>query len=143
MERQRSLYPLFLDLSQKRVLVVGAGPVGTDKARALLQAGAMVTVVAPAACPELVAAAAAGELVWHKRRFAPSDLDEVYLAVAATGDFAVNAEVARAGAARRIFVNAVDDPRNGSAFAAARLSRGPLTVAVSSDGRAPGVARLL
>jgi len=140
---ERTLYPLFLDLASKPVLVVGAGPVGTQKALALVQAGAAVTVVADKATDELLAAAQAGRLTWVPRRFTAADLDGHFLAVAATGDSQVNAEVARAGAARKLFVNAVDDTQNASAFAAAQLRRGPLVVAISSSGRAPGVARLL
>lgn len=138
-----ALFPLFLDLRGRPVLVVGGGAVGTSKALALLAAGAAVTVVAPQASAELVAAAARGALRWAARRFVAADLDAVYLAVAATGDPAVNAEVAAAAAARCRFVNAVDDPANGSSYAASLIARGPVTLALSTAGRAPAVARLL
>lgn len=140
---QDPLFPLFLDLRGRPVLVVGGGPVGTSKAAGLLAAGAVVTVVAPLASNELRVAAVRGALRWEPRRFVPADLDAVYLAIAATGDPAVNAEVAAAAAARCRFVNAVDDPANGSAYSAALLTRGPVTLALSTAGRAPAVARLL
>lgn len=138
-----ALFPLFLDLRGRPVLVVGGGAVGTSKAQGLLAAGAAVTVIAPQASAELRAVADRGALRWEPRRFVPSDLDPVYLAIAATADPAVNAEVAAAAAARCRFVNAVDDPENGSAYAASLIARGPVTLALSTAGRAPAVARLL
>jgi siroheme synthase-like protein len=138
-----NLYPLFLDLRNKPILVVGAGPVGTGKALALVEAGAAVTVVAPQASAEVADAAQAGALRWHPRPFEEADLDGVYLVVAAAGAPAVNAEVARLSAARRLFVNAVDDPQNATAYAASILRRGPVTLAISSAGRAPALCRML
>jgi uroporphyrin-III C-methyltransferase/precorrin-2 dehydrogenase/sirohydrochlorin ferrochelatase len=139
----RKLYPLFLDLQGKPVLVVGGGVVGGPKALALVQAGARVTVVAPQVVAAVAAAAAAGELRWDARPFQPADVEGVWLVLSATGDRAVNAEVARCSAAARVFVNAVDDPRHATAYSAALLERGPVTVAFSTGGRAPAVARLL
>jgi len=140
---KRTLYPLFVDLQDRPVLVVGAGPVGSHKTKALLAAGAAVTVVAPQATDFVQAAARHGEVRWQPRPFATSDLEGVYFVIAATGDSAVNAEVAQAAAARQLLVNAVDDPASASAYASAQLHRGGVTVAISSGGRAPAVARLL
>lgn len=137
------LYPLFLKLHDKPVLVVGGGTVGGQKALGLLRAGARVTVVAPRVGTAVAQAAAAGWLRWQERRFAPADVDGACLVIAATGDPAVNAEVARIGEAARVFVNSVDDPDNASAYSAAVLDRGPVTVAFSTGGRAPALARLL
>ena len=138
-----TLFPLFLDLRNKPVLVVGAGSVATSKLQPLLAAGAAVTVVAPVATPEITALAAAGHLHWQRRRFRALDLKGVWLAVAATADCAVNAQVARAATSRRVFVNAVDDPKNASAYAGAIVRRGPVTAAISSGGQAPALSRLL
>lgn len=137
------LYPLFLDLQGRPVLVVGGGAMGGQKALGLVAAGAQVTVVAPWVGDAVAAAAAAGQLRWVARRFLPGDVDGVCLVIAATGEPAVNAEVARHGAAARLFVNAVDDPQSASAYSAAVLERGPVKVAFSTGGRAPAVARLL
>ena len=84
-----ALFPLFLDLRNKPVLVVGAGTVAASKLQPLLAAGAVVTVVAPVAVPEIAALADAGQLRWQKRRFRAFDLSGVWLAVAATSDRAV------------------------------------------------------
>ena len=132
------LYPAFLKLDGRRVVVVGAGPVAASKLRGLLDAGADVTVVAPAG----VAGAEAANVTRVVRRFRPSDLDGAWLAVAAATP-AVNREVARAAEARRVFVNAVDDPPNASLYLGGVVRRAGVTFAVSTDGRAPALAGLL
>lgn len=132
------LAPLFLRLSGRRVVLVGGGAVAASKLEALLRAGADVRVVAPAIRPEIAAAAVQVE----RRGFTPSDLDGVWLAVAAATP-EVNQEVAREAEARRIFVNAVDDPRSATAYAGGVVRRGGVTIAVSTGGRAPALAGLL
>ena len=91
------LYPAFLKLDGRRAVVVGAGPVAASKLRGLLDAGADVTVVAPAAVAEVAAAG----VTRVERDFRPSDLDGAWLVVAAATP-AVNREVARAAEARRV-----------------------------------------
>jgi uroporphyrin-III C-methyltransferase/precorrin-2 dehydrogenase/sirohydrochlorin ferrochelatase len=136
------LFPLFLKLAGRDVLVVGGGPVGTAKARALVEAGAKVTVVAPDVSAELREDAAAGRLALAARPFAEADVEGAWLVVAAaTGD--VNRAVAAAAEARRTFVLAVDDPATATAYGAGVVRRGGVTVAVSTDGRAPALAGLL
>lgn len=138
-----TLFPLFLDLRNRPVLVVGAGTVALGKIRGLLAAGAAVTVVAPMAVAELAALADGHVLRWRRRRFRTMDLDGMWLVVAATSDRGVNAQVARAAERRRLFVNAVDDPASATAYAGAVVRRGPVTAAISSGGRAPALSRLL
>ncbi len=129
------LYPLFLRLRGRRVLVVGAGSVGARKVRELLAAGADVRVVALAGELE-------GVSVEH-RAFVESDLDGVWLVIAATNDGAANRAIAEAAEKRRIFVNAVDDPPNASAFFGAVVRRPPFLIAISSSGELPALSRLL
>jgi uroporphyrin-III C-methyltransferase/precorrin-2 dehydrogenase/sirohydrochlorin ferrochelatase len=136
------LYPLFLKLAGRDVLVVGAGPVGTSKTRALLDAGACVTVVAPDATTEVSELAAAGALTLRARAFVAADLEGAWFVVAAATP-EVNRVVATAAEARRTFVLAVDDPASASAYGAGVVRRGGVTVAVSTDGRAPALAGLL
>jgi uroporphyrin-III C-methyltransferase/precorrin-2 dehydrogenase/sirohydrochlorin ferrochelatase len=136
------LYPLFLKLAGRDVLVVGGGPVGTSKAQALVEAGARVTVVAPQARPELGALAAAGTLTLVERAFEPRDADGAWLIVAAA-TAEVNRAVAAAAEARRTFVLAVDDPAAATAYGAGIVRRGGVTLAISTDGRAPALAGLL
>ena len=132
------LFPAFLKLRDRPVTVVGGGPVAASKLRALLAAGAGVTVVAP----EVTAEIARSGVAVRRRPFRASDLDGAWLAVAAA-PAEVNREVARAAAARRLFVNAVDDPPNASLYLGGVVRRGGVTAAISTDGRAPALAGLV
>lgn len=132
------LFPAFLRLNGRDVLVVGGGLVAASKLAALTAAGARVTVVAPEVCDEIAGA----DVRIARRAFEESDLDGVWFVVAAaTRD--VNARVARAAEARQLFVNAVDDPPNASAYLGGVVRRSGVTVAISTDGQAPALAGLL
>jgi sulfate adenylyltransferase len=133
-----SLFPVFLKLSGRRVVVVGAGPVAAGKVVPLLEAGAEVTVVAPEVRPELERP----DVTLVRRAFRPSDLDGAWLVVAAAPP-EVNREVRAAADQRGVFVNAIDHPETCSAYAGGVLTRGGVTVAVSSSGEAPALAGLL
>ena len=137
-----SLYPLFLKLAGRPVLVVGGGPVALGKVRALLEAGAVITVVAPQVEPELEALEKKGNISIAPRSFEQSDVEGRWLVVAAAPS-AVNRSVAAAAESLRLFVLAVDDTSAASAYGAGTLRRGGVTVAVSTDGRAPALAGLL
>lgn len=119
-------------------MLVGGGPVAVSKLDALLAAGARVTVVAPSICAELRRAGVRLE----ERPFRSGDVDRMWLVVAAAPS-EVNAAVARAAEARRVFLNAVDDPERCSAYLGSVLRRGSVTCALSTDGRAPALAALL
>jgi uroporphyrin-III C-methyltransferase/precorrin-2 dehydrogenase/sirohydrochlorin ferrochelatase len=134
----RQLFPAFLDLVGRRVLVVGAGPVAASKVPRLLEAGAHVVVVAPDIVDELIDS----PIEIHRRPFEPGDLDGAWYVVSAAPP-AVNRRVLQEAATRGIFVNAVDDPRHATAFAGSGFRRGPVTVAMSTGGDAPALARLL
>ncbi len=133
-----SVFPVFLKLAGRRVLVVGGGRVARGKLDALLAADALVTVVAPAVLDEI--ASAPVEVV--RRSFEAGDLDGVWYVVAAAPP-SVNRSVAEAAHARGLFVNAVDDVENASAYAGAILRRAGVTIALSTDGEAPAIAGLL
>jgi uroporphyrin-III C-methyltransferase/precorrin-2 dehydrogenase/sirohydrochlorin ferrochelatase len=132
------LFPLFLKLDGRRVLLVGAGRVAAGKLPALLDAGAQLAVVAPDVRPEFEAADVE---IW-RRPFEPWDVDGAWLVVAAAPP-EVNREVVQAASAQRIFVNAVDDVASASAYTAGVLRRGGLTIAVATEGRAPALAGLV
>jgi len=132
------LYPAFLKLEGRPVLLVGGGPVAAGKLEGLLDAGARVTVVAPEVRAEL---ARPGVRV-ERRAFRPSDLDGVFLAIAAATP-SVNREGAVAAEERAVFVNAVDDVASASVYLGGVFRRGGVTFAVSTDGQAPALAGLL
>ena len=137
-----SLYPIFLKLAGRKVLVVGGGPVALAKVHALLEAGAEIAVVAPEIVPELAALAEKGNIAIARRSFEASDFGGSWLVVAA-GPPEVNRSVAAAAESLRLFVLAVDDTSAASAYGAGTLRRGGVTVAVSTNGRAPALAGLL
>jgi uroporphyrin-III C-methyltransferase/precorrin-2 dehydrogenase/sirohydrochlorin ferrochelatase len=140
---EASLLPLFLKLEGRPVLVVGAGSVAERKIEALVEAGALVRVVAPGASEGVQRLAREGRVEWRARRFEEADADDVWLVFAATSEPAVQAAVASAANARRIFCVAVDDKANASAYSAALVRRPPFTVAISSGGATPALTRLV
>ncbi|WP_019463621.1 siroheme synthase CysG [Dyella japonica] len=137
------LYPLFADLSGRQVLVVGGGVVGERKAAVLLEAGARVAVGAPDLTPALLGWVQAGRMQWLRGSFEDAWLDDAWLVVAATSDKVLNARVAALAETRRVFVNVVDDAEQSSFHVPAVIDRAPVTIAISSGGHAPMLARLL
>ncbi|RDI99575.1 uroporphyrinogen-III C-methyltransferase [Dyella solisilvae] len=137
------LYPLFAELSGRHVLVVGGGAVGERKAAGLLDAGARVTVGAPELTPTLRQWAEAGRIRWLAGRFDDHWLDEPWLVIAATGDSTLHARIVALAEARRLFVNVVDDAERSSFQVPAVVDRAPVTIAISSGGHAPMLARML
>ncbi|MEQ1512793.1 MAG: siroheme synthase CysG [Lysobacteraceae bacterium] len=138
-----TLFPAFLDLRDRPVLVVGGGAVARRKIAALLPAGAQVRVGAPALDPEIAALVAEGRIEHLEGRFDPAWLDGVWLVIAATNEAETNRAVADAAQARRIWANVVDDAPLCSFQVPARIERGPLQIAISSGGGAPMLARHL
>jgi len=136
-------YPANLVLAGRRVLVVGAGAVAARKVEGLLACGADVVVVAPAAGDAMRALAESGEIRLHERPYRPSDLDGVWLAVTATDDRKVNRAVYEDGEARRIWVNAADDPASCSFTLPSVVRQGPVMVTVATGGHSPALATWL
>src|SRR5262245_62177907 len=117
------LFPLFVELEGRPCVVFGGGAVAERKVLALLEAGAVVTVVSPALAPPLAALASAGRIAHVPRCYAAGDLAGAALAFAATDDGSVNAEVAAEGRARGVWVNAADDPAHCDAILPAVFHR--------------------
>ena len=138
-----SLFPLFLKLDGRDVLVVGAGAIAERKVGSLVEAGARVRLVAPEATPELRRLTEAGTIAWAQRTFEDADLEGTWLVVAATGVAEVQRRVAAAAEGRRVFLLAVDDPPNASAYSGAIVRRPPFLVAISSSGATPALTRLV
>jgi precorrin-2 dehydrogenase/sirohydrochlorin ferrochelatase len=135
-----NLFPIFLKLEGRRCLVVGGGQVGTQKIAGLLEAGAQVTVVDP--FPAVAVREFLGSrVVWQARKYQPSDLDGVYLVIAATSDSKVNQQIYDEAQQRGILANVVDVPPLCDFYYPAVVRRGPLVVAVSSQGESPHLAQ--
>ena len=133
-----AVFPVFLKLAGRRVVVVGGGPVAASKLRSLIDAEASVTVIAP----EVVEAIASAPVEVVRRPFRAEDLDGAWYVVAAAPPD-VNRAVAAAAHERNLFVNAVDDLENASAYLGAVLRRAGVTVALSTDGEAPALVGLM
>lgn len=134
-------YPIFLELSGRPCIVIGGGQVAQRKVEGLLAVEAQVTVVSPQLAPELAALRDGGRLRHIEREYRPGDLAGYDLAFVASDDGAVNAQVAAEGRQRGVWVNAVDDPPNCDFIMPAILRRGDLTIAVSTGGGSPALAR--
>ena len=134
-------YPLFADLSGRRCVVVGGGLVAQRKVTTLLSYGASITLVSPVVTTRLSAYARAGKIRHVARRFQPADLRGAWLVYAATDDQAINQLVFRSATAQRIFTNVVDQTPLCSFIAPAIARCGPVTVAVSTSGASPSLAK--
>lgn len=137
------MYPVFIKLSGRLAVVAGGGSVAALKVRALLEAGARVKIVSPKLDPELAALAAQGALEWVPRKFAASDLEGAWLAIAATADPQASRQVFEEAEKRRLIVNAVDQEDCCIFHAPATVTRGDLKIAISTAGKSPAFAARL
>ena len=136
-------YPIFAVIEDKPCLVVGGGAVGERKVADLMVAGARVTVVSRTLTPELTALAERGEIRYLPEDFAEGMVEGMALVMAATDDPEVNAAVSAAAQARGIWVNVADDPEHCTFIVPAQVRRGELTLAISTGGASPALARQL
>ena len=132
------MFPAFLKLTGRKVVLVGGGKVAAAKLNSLLETGAVVTVVAPEIRTELRQPG----VTLLQRPFDPADLDGAWWVVAAAPP-EVNRAVLAAAEPHRVFVNAVDDPANATAYLGGVVRRSGVTIAISTDGRAPALSGLL
>ena len=130
----QDIYPTALRLLGRPVLVVGGGPVAARRAKGLLDAGARVTVVAPLACPPLAGLADAGLLTWENRTYRPSDVDGVWFVQTATGEPAVDAQVAADAEAQRIWCVNASDHEASAAWTPAVAVVDDVKIAVNAGG---------
>jgi precorrin-2 dehydrogenase/sirohydrochlorin ferrochelatase len=138
-----SLFPIFLKLTGRPCIVIGAGNLAESKIESLQAADATVTVIAPKASPRIVAMADSGELVWHQREYATGDLAGQFLVVAATDVPAVNRAVFAEAEATGVLINAVDDPPFCDFYFPSVVRRGDLQIAISTAGHSPALAQRL
>jgi siroheme synthase-like protein len=137
------VFPVALVLEGRPCLVIGSSVEAAQRAEALFQAGAVVTVVAEQPEPELVRLAESGHFELERRAFVPSDLDGTWLAVLTDTDTELADRVSRAAADRRVFFSAVDQPGVSSYLHVALARAGSLVAAISTAGSAPALGRRL
>ena len=134
-------YPIFLNINGKKCVVAGGGQVALRKVKTLLKYGAKVEVISPELCPELIKLAENGELQVFQRGCQAKDLQDAVIAIAATNDSQTNLEIAKEARKKTILVNTVDDAENSDFITPSYLRRGDVTIAVSTAGRSPALAR--
>ncbi len=138
-----SLFPMFVKLEGRRVVVVGGGEIAAGKIDGLLQAGAKVLVVSPALNSQLASLVRENKIEWRETEFSPNDLQGAFLVIAATSVPSVNESVYRAADARGLLCNAVDDIENCHFYYGAVVQRGDLQIAISTNGKSPALAQRL
>jgi siroheme synthase-like protein len=138
-----SLFPIFVKLKGRLVVLVGAGEVAVGKIPGLLRAGARVRVIAPEVHTSFVELIRSGKIEWVGREFEPNDLVGATFVIAATSAPGVNAAVYREAEARGILCNAVDDIENCHFYYGSIVQRGDLQIAISTNGKSPALAQRL
>ena len=136
-----ALYPVFLKIENRYCVVIGGGQVAARKVTALLAAGARIMVVSPEIGPEIERLELAGRIEVRRREYQSGDLIEATLVIGATANRDLNRQVADEANQRQIPVNIVDDPELSTFYVPAVVRRGPLTLAVSTGGASPLLAR--
>lgn len=137
------LYPVFLNLKNKKCLVVGGGSVAERKVSALVHCGAEIMVVGPSLTPALQKMVDHGYISYRKGIYQANDLDGVYLVISATNDDQINSIIAGDCNRRNIMVNVVDDPNRCSFFVPSVIHRGALKIAISTGGKSPKLAKII
>jgi precorrin-2 dehydrogenase/sirohydrochlorin ferrochelatase len=133
-------YPVFLNLNNKRAVVVGGGKVAERKVRVLIRAGALVKVVSPHITKSLEKLEKDGRIHHVKRPYREGDLKDAFLVIAGTSSASTNAKIARDA---RHLINVIDTPTEGNFIAPSIVKRGALTIAISTGGSSPAVAKTI
>ena len=138
-----SYYPVFLDLKGKLCVVIGGGEIAERKIQGLLECDAKITVISPRVTPAIQERANRGEVQWNARDYAKGDLKETFLAIAATDQAGVNKTIADEATREKVILNVVDNAPLCTFIAPSVVRRGEVTVAVSTGGASPALARKL
>ena len=139
-----ALFPIFLKLTSRPCIVVGAGNLAESKIESLRAAEAQVTVIAPEASPAILELSRSGEITWLQRAYLPGDIAPgTFLVVTATNVPAVNRAVYLEATGKSILCNAVDDPPYCDFYFPSLVKRGNLQIAISTAGDSPALAQRL
>ncbi len=136
-------YPVSLNIRGRKCLVIGGGQVAARKVKGLLEHGAAVEVISPELCPELADLTGNGEITARTREYRTGDLEGVFMAIIATDDSRVNREAAAEARKRAVLVNVVDNAEESDFIAPSHLRRGAISIAISTSGKSPALARKL
>ena len=136
-----SYYPAYLDVRDRHCVVFGGGAVAEGKITQLRNAGAHITVVSPEVTPAILASAEQGHVDWQARAYQAGDVQGAFLVIATTNARAVNEAIFQEAEGAGILINVVDVPAQCSFIAPSIVSRGPVTVAISTGGASPALAR--
>lgn len=136
-------YPIFLNLTNRKCIVVGGGRVGRRKVEGLLSTGARIVVISPHFQPELQALADEGKIECEAREFAPTDLDDADLVFAATDQPELNQKIAQLAHNKAVWINTTNDSEQCDFFVPSTVRRGALSVAISTSGFSPVLTRRL
>lgn len=135
------LLPIFVHLSQRPILVIGGGDRAEEKLQKLVRTGARITLVAAKLKPSIKALLATYSIEWRARLFDPSDLDGHQLCIVALEDAYEQKRISHWARAKNVLVNTVDLAEAADFYFGAEVHRGDLTIAISTNGLAPGIAR--
>ena len=138
-----TFYPVFLNLTGRRCVIIGGGQVAEGKVSKLLDSGAKILVISPDATQGIRDYADSGQIEYSLRKYQEGDLNGAFLVVAATNDRVVNQEIFEEAEKSGILLNAVDDMPRCSFIAPSIVEKGPITVAISTGGASPALARKL
>jgi len=138
-----SLFPMFVKLEGRYVVVIGGGEIAASKIEGLLQTGAKIRIVSPALNSVLSSLVRENKIEWREKEFESRDLEDAFLAIAATSLPSVNQSVYRVADALGILCNAVDDIANCHFYYGSVVQRGDLQIAISTNGKSPALAQRL
>jgi precorrin-2 dehydrogenase/sirohydrochlorin ferrochelatase len=141
--KPEKLFPMFLKLSDRPCLVVGAGAVAESKIASILEAGGRVRAVAPEATPQVRSWAESDAIEWRQRPFRPDDLDGMFLVVAATSSKELHECIFDEATRRGVLCNIVDVPALCDFYYPSVVQRGALQIAISTAGLSPALAQRL
>lgn len=135
-------YPVFMNVKDRRCVVIGGGAIGEEKVHRLLDCDSTVFVVSPEVTTGVRELAEAGEITWFQREYQAGDLEGAMLAIAATDDNSVNRRIVEEAEERNVLLNVVDVTHLCTFIAPSVARRGPVTVATSTSGASPALARM-
>jgi siroheme synthase-like protein len=138
-----SLFPIFVKLEGRLIVVVGGGNIAEAKIPGVLAAGARIRLIAPAVTPQIAEWVRFGKIEWLPKEFEVTDLDGAFLVIAATSAPGVNEATYREAEARGTLCNAVDDIEHCHFYYGAVVQRGDLQIAISTNGKSPAFAQRL